>query len=422
MEPAKYYSREVCAAIAEAARDREVAFALPDGRYGTRPNVIKYPRDVEAMLRDGAVSFHGSIERWRNPLELSTELPKFRMEELRIGWDFIIDIDCNFGLEFAKKTASVFLKALDSFKIADCSLKFSGNRGFHIGVPFEVFPEEIDGKEARLLYPGLPKKIVEYLKGVCVDKLRKEVLKADVPKPDRNIEEVDPYAFVDIDSGVFSSRHMFRMPYCLHQKTGLVSLPIRVRDLDSFQPEMAKPENVSVKEKFLEREVVSDATELVRSALFHAEFIKKEEDVAEKRDFAPITSPVQEFAFPPCIKKIASGLSDGKKRSAFVLSTFLLNIGWNEGAVLNYLREWNKKNEEPLRDNFLLLTLKSQTRRRKAQTPPNCGNESYYKNFGVCLPDGLCAKIKNPLSYALARTRMMEKGAGRRPAKKSKAS
>ncbi len=410
MEPLDYYSREVCSAIAEAARDREVAFALPDGRYGARPNIVNYPRDVLAMLEQGAVSFHGSIERWRNPLELSTELPKSRMEEMRIGWDFIIDIDCNLGLDFAKKTASVFLKALDSFKIADCTIKFSGNRGFHIGVPFEAFPEDIGGKESRLLYPDLPKKIVDYLKIVCADKLRKEVVRADVPKPEKDIGEVDPYEFVEIDSGVFSSRHMFRMPYCLHQKTGLASIPIRARDLDKFVPEMAKPESVVVKEKFLEREVVSDATELVRSALFHAEYVKKEEPVAEKRDFSPITSPVNEAAFPPCIKKISLGLSDGRKRSAFVLATFLLNIGWKEGDVLNYLREWNKKNKEPLRDNFLALTLKSQARRRKAQTPPNCSNESYYKNFSVCTPDGLCAKIKNPLSYALARTRMMQKG------------
>jgi hypothetical protein len=35
--------------------------------------------------------------------------------------------------------------------------------------------------------------------------------------------------------------------------------------------------------------------------------------------------------------------------------------------------------------------------------PPNCDNESYYKGLGLCHPDSLCHKIKNPANYSVLR-------------------
>ena len=35
--------------------------------------------------------------------------------------------------------------------------------------------------------------------------------------------------------------------------------------------------------------------------------------------------------------------------------------------------------------------------------PPNCDNESYYLDIGICHPDSLCKQIKNPVSYTLRR-------------------
>jgi DNA primase large subunit len=37
--------------------------------------------------------------------------------------------------------------------------------------------------------------------------------------------------------------------------------------------------------------------------------------------------------------------------------------------------------------------------------PPNCDNEGYYINIGVCKPDNLCKKIKNPVQYAKIKAR-----------------
>jgi len=41
-------------------------------------------------------------------------------------------------------------------------------------------------------------------------------------------------------------QHFLRMPYALHERTGLVSLPLTLQEYDAFTPEMARPENVTV--------------------------------------------------------------------------------------------------------------------------------------------------------------------------------
>src|SRR3989344_6990911 len=139
-----YYSRQDNQkALLDIAENREVVPTLASGNYGTRPNAVFYEKDIEQLVKQGAVSFHCSVERWRNPMQLKLEMRKQEFDDLRIGWDLILDVDCHRGLEAAKKATMIFIEALEQFGIKSYSIKFSGNRGFHIGVPFECFPKEI---------------------------------------------------------------------------------------------------------------------------------------------------------------------------------------------------------------------------------------------------------------------------------------
>ena len=63
---------------------------------------------------------------------------------LRKGWDLVIDIDCPYW-PYSKIIADLVVKALRHHHISAISAKFSGNKGFHIGVPFEAFPQKIAG-------------------------------------------------------------------------------------------------------------------------------------------------------------------------------------------------------------------------------------------------------------------------------------
>ena len=86
------------------------------------------------------------------------------------------------------------------------------------------------------------------------------------------------------------------------------------------------------------------------------------------------------------------------------MMNFLGKIGWNKKEIEEYLQEWNKeKNPEPLRQVYI----KGQMHSFKAgdKLPPNCNNEAYYLGMGICKPDGLCKRIKNPVNYTVFRWR-----------------
>ena len=210
--------------------------------------------------------------------------------------------------------------------------------------------------------------------------------------------------FLNIDTILISSRHLYRMPYSLHEKSGLVSLPINPSKVLEFEKEDAKPENVKVSRfRFLDREnVIKNETRHLIMQAFDFTLNKEEEiKIAGKREYEIPQAALKDELFPPCIKLILNGLEDGRKRALFILCNFLTSVGWDYSAMEKLLREWNKKNKEPLREVYLLGQIRHHKQSRKKILPPNCSNEMYMLGIGVCKPDNLCSKIKNPVSYAL---------------------
>lgn len=410
-----WYSREsVQRAIIEASKGREVASIYKEGNFGKRPNVLNYPGDILQAVAEGSVSFHGSVEHWSNPMKLDVGMAKPDQDALRTGWDIFIDPDVP-DFEIAKVAVSQVVEALKDHGVMNYSVKFSGGKGFHVGIPFQSIPEKINLEPTSSMYPELLQKIIEFIKWYIRDQLREALLAVDTPnmisqrvnKPLTEItneEGLEPFKVVNMD--IFSSRHLFRLPYSLHERSMLVSLPIRYDKLAAFEKEMALPEKVRIDERFLQQRVPSrDAEALVVEALDWAsknkvdlkEVVRKEKSFAAQR-----TRYIPEEMFPPCIRHVLnSGLADGKKRAVFILINFLRNMGWKAEQIEKRVEEWNEKNFPPLRMNYLRGQLRWHFRSDKPMLPPNCDNENYYKSLGV---HSLCqslheAGIKNPVSY-----------------------
>ena len=412
----EYYSRkDVQKALIEAAKNREVVGVFSNGNFGNRPNTLLYPADIMEMVKQGVVSFHGSVERWSNPMALEAGLIKEEMDKLRIGWDLIIDPDCP-DFEISKLATKLIVKALEDHGIKSYSIKLTGGKSFHIGLPFESFPEKVNFQETRLLYPDLPRKIIEYLKYYVKEELKEELLGLDNPvaiakRVGKSIEEVvdkdglDPFKVVQIDSLVISPRHLFRLPYSLHEKSLLVSLPIKKSQLDKIEKDAARPENVKVELEFLKRDLkFKEAGSLLIEALDWAEKFKIEPEkikyVRKRRRIREIPKSL----FPPCILKILNGLPDGRKRSVFILINFLRNMGWDWEKIEKEINEWNERNKPPLPSRYIRTQLRWHARQERNLLPPNCDNKNFYVDFGVCLPDNICKSnglitIKNPINY-----------------------
>ena len=169
-----YYKREdIRQAMAEGATDKEVAVKYGEHGFGKRPDIITSPGDILEIAKKGATSFHTSEEIWTNPMQLSPNLSKKELDALRKGWDMVLDIDCPYW-EFAKLTAKLMIKALsDNGVKKSVSIKFSGNKGFHVGVPFEAFPQSIQGKAIQTLFPEAARRVALYL----VDYISENIIK-----------------------------------------------------------------------------------------------------------------------------------------------------------------------------------------------------------------------------------------------------
>ncbi len=291
----------------------------------------------------------------------------------------------------------------------------SGGTGIHIAVPFESFPKNVHNEEVKYLFPEGARVIAGYLKELIKEPLANKLLEisnineiSKVAKKellyDKN--EFNPYSVVEIDTVLISSRHMFRMPYSLNEKTNLVSIPIDIDKILDFNINDAKIENVKVKNNFLERNGTEDAKQLIYNAFDKQaeKDIKKNKDVTEEKKYQDFKIPkiaIKKHQFPPCINLILSGIKqDGRKRSVFILMNFLQHMGWKLKDIETALLKWNKNNYEPLRDGYILSQLNwSKRQNQKPILPPNCDNESYYRTIGICKPDNWCKKIKNPVNY-----------------------
>ena len=417
-EVIRHYSRrDIAEELVRLAQSREVAVQFQSDAYGKRPDILQFPSEVGKLAWKGAVSFHASEEIWSDPLQLSSEITPAEMSRLRTGFDLILDIDSP-NITYGKPTAEIILKALEHHGIYSASIKFSGGKGFHIGVPFKALPKNIRGKPIELLFPDAPRTVAEYLKEFIRPHLAESILdnvsdiKQIMKDTGKKKEELlvkseeglvlNPYSFMEIDTVLIAPRHLFRMAYSLHEGSGLVSVPLK--DLDSFELKDAKPDNVEeVHDWFLNDKGVEseEASQLLVQAF---DWEERKEENKEVRALT-IHGKLGEPTFPPCIKHILQGLSDGRKRSVFILANFLKSLNWDINEIEARLEEWNKKNDPPLKDGYIRAQLVWHKRHPGQIPPPNCDNLGFYKDIGICKPDALCKRIKNPLTYSARKAR-----------------
>ncbi len=400
----KYYSQPfVQQKISEFAKGREVVGRLEDDRYARRPDVILYPRDVSEKVKQGAVSFHCSVERWHSPMQLSSEMKESEMRELRSGWDFIIDIDAKAKLEHAKTAAQAVVSFLKEFGI-NPTAKFSGRRGFHIGISGGAFPQKIDFSEVSKFYPEAPRAMAGFIREKISERLLDSLVAMEggvaALMKTSDAKTLSPYEFIDIEKE-WGNRHLFRMPYSLHEKTWLASVPLSERQLKAFEPSQAKPESIKKFDSAFLKNKEGEASELLMQAL---EWQSKQVQPAlvQKNDkkHSDIKSEIPEEFFPPCIKSIFAGISDGRKRSVFTLSAFLKYMNWSPDRIEKRVEEWNSKNPSPISNAVVRSQLKWHLRQNRKIFPANCDSDLFYKSIGVCKPDSVCVGLKNPINYA----------------------
>ncbi|MEX0920174.1 MAG: LAGLIDADG family homing endonuclease [Candidatus Pacearchaeota archaeon] len=278
----------------------------------------------------------------------------------------------------------------------------SGSKGFHIIIPWKAFPKEINGVKTSDMFPEWPRIITQFIMSVSNNELIKEVtdLTKESQGTSKYVKDFEAPKEVIPDLVLVSPRHLFRMPYSLHEKTALASVVLNPipEEIENFQPKDADPLKVKIK-NFIPDSEEGEATELLREALDWHKNQNPEEsgEIKERMEFKPAKiSEISKEMIPPSIKKILEGVRDGRKRSLFIILNFFRSIGMDKEEIESRVSEWNEKNEVPLKQGYI----KSQliwSYRNKVVPPPNY-DKDYYKGIGVT-PTEEEFRYKNPVNY-----------------------
>ena len=500
-----YYSQpEIKKAIYEFALNRETVPRYYEG-FGKRPDSLQFQNDMVEQVKRGATSFHCSEEHWSDPLEIVTEMNRKQFDELRTGWDLLLDIDSPY-LEYSKLYSKLLIEALEFHGLKNVGVKFSGSKGFHIIVPWKAFPQEVYNQKTKDMFPEWPRIICEYLDSIIKPKLTEKIFqeqslkelaertgkeesdlvinecrscnreatiknqvtwvcescrdignvvrigKNRTPKcPNdhcrKEMEQIDskeilfceycnfnsntnPEMFtksrqrteklIEADLILVAPRHLFRMPYSLHEKTALASITLDKHKIEDFQITDAKPFKFEVKE-YYPIPLPDEAKDLLLQALdWDEQRQQQEQSMQEKKEEAATNLPTDnkkkqtgEFKkvtiedpkpeiYPPQIKLLMEGVKqDGRKRALMILISFFKSLGVPDIEIEKRMLEWNDKNYNPIKKGYILSQL-SWYKRHPDRLPPNFSN-GIYKDLGVDKPDKLAMETKNPVSYAVKR-------------------
>ncbi|MFT4892608.1 MAG: hypothetical protein ACI8Z7_000389 [Candidatus Nanohaloarchaea archaeon] len=404
-----YEQEEVVQRMVEVSQYREIAPTYPNG-YGKRPDAINFPGDFKQLVDNGAVAFHSSVEKWRNPLLIDKVNDA---DKLREGWDLVIDIDCDYSFELSKETARKVIQELKEHGIENVSIKFSGNRGFHIGVRGEAFPETIGGDHISEHYPELPRGIVNYIRENIEQEMIELVDEYNYRDEMETDNGLDPYQVSDIEND-WGSRHLFRMPYSLHDGSWLVSKPIEIEEIEDFKKEDARMDNIGFETRFLHEYETGEATNLAVQVMDFIEQRREEREQEKReradRDFERPDDAIPEKYFPPTINNILEGLEDGRKRGLFILINFLRTVGYSWEQIEAKIWEWNERNEEALSDTYVKAQLRWHEQRGEEVPPPNYDSNGYYKDMQVYEGDHIEEQVPNPVSYAFRQAKKRDSG------------
>jgi len=205
----------------------------------------------------------------------------------------------------------------------------------------------------------------------------------------------------NLDLVLVAPRHLFRMPYSLHEKTALASVVLGKEELEKFNPKDADPLKVRVRNFMPECEegeakgLLSEALDWRKGKDMKDKEIEDKKYSGVKREFKEYDfKDVPEGAFPPAINKLLKGMEEGRKRGLFVLITFLKALNFSPDYINKKVREWNEKNDPPLREGYVRAQIDWHLKQRKKILPPNYGNDAFYRDIGLIKEK---QKTKNPI-------------------------
>ncbi len=244
--------------------------------------------------------------------------------EMKCFCDYLwFDID-NVNLEEALSNAREIISRLEgNFGVnpIHLSVYFSGNKGYHIGIPSNLF--------------GL----VPDVNVPQVNKLMAKKIADETP----------------IDMSIYERNRLWRVPNSINAKSGLYKMPLSYNELTTLDSEAHKKLATTPREY---NQPPFEEDEKTNSLL-----VKLYNDAKQSLSPKP---PIKNNNLhlkgisKPCIETLFGGVTTGKRNEACMrLADHLRKQGVNEKDAVVNLREWNLKNTPQLDETEIVSTIKS---------------------------------------------------------------
>ena len=281
--------------------------------------------------------------------------------------DFYLDFDVDEleneevfqKLLFKVRNAITYLKTVFRVPEEDIKVFFSGSKGFHIIIPWQVLG----------LKPS--PKLNDTFKIFAKD-IAKQV--GGIKKPG------DSPTTPHVDLGIYDRRRLFRIPNTKNKKSGLYKVPLKFRSLYNLTyADLAVYANQPQKEEWREPKLNTDAA---RAWRFREAALKKAKPAEKKKGDFKIPDTIQELL--PCAKILMErGAEEGQRnRSTFALASSLTCSGYKIDDIDPILQEWNEKlNDPPLSKDEVSITVHSAY--SMVLNGRMCGCATY-KDLGAC--------------------------------------
>lgn len=267
-----------------------------------------------------------------------------------------IDLDAdNLERDYDKLKRDVFLllrRLKTMFSISDNNIQlfFSGSKGFHIIIPYEIFGLSFS-KDINSNY----KLLATELKSYTITK--------------------------SVDTRIYDNKRLFREPNTINSKTGLYKVQIDITQLREMTYEKLIEYATSPKELLLTDKTVNEKAKIALESFFVQAKEKQKrsinQNVAKKM--------LMNKELLPCVKYIlANGaIKGGRNNTAMALASALYQRELDEDKILNIMKQWNdNKLDEPLSNREIELTTRSAYNNVKDGKRYGCGA---FIDLGICI-------------------------------------
>lgn len=268
-----------------------------------------------------------------------------------------IDLDAEYlERDYEKLRRDVYLlikKLKTMFHLNDDNIQiyFSGSKGFHIIIPYEIFGFDYS-KDINIKY----KLLANWLKSYTITKA--------------------------IDTQIYDNKRLFRVPNSINSKTGYYKVPILLTDLrtmnyDDLIEYASSPKDISIS---INREYNDEANKAFNNIINDLQE-KQKRSINHKVARTMLTNK----ELLPCVKYILvnGAVKGGRNNTAMALASALFQRELDYDKILNIMIEWNaSKLDEPLSDREIEATTRSAYNNVKDNRRYGC---NAFIDLGICI-------------------------------------